>query len=147
MILPRGSIMTISNVPGGGSLTGTLTEHGRSTLDLSAERIGSTERMLNGTMRSAFVAKKYSISVSWSDLPSADTALADYSAGAKGGRWIKDFYDTDASQNEVLVTLQYDGYDLSLNMLITSFSYEVQKRTTNPGYYDLVAVSLSLEEI
>lgn len=147
MILPRGSIMTISNVPGGGSLTGTLTEHGRSTLDLTPERIGSKERMLNGSLRSSFVAKKYSLSVSWTDLPSADTALFDYSNGSKGGKWIKDFYDTDASHNEVLVTLSYDGTDLSLNMLITDFSYEVVKRTTNPGYHDLVNISLSLEEI
>ncbi len=147
MILPRGSIMTISNTPGGGSLTGTLTEHGRSTLDLSAERIGSTERMLNGSMRTAFIAKKYSISVSWDNVPSADTALFDYSNSAKGGKWIKDFYDTDASHKEVLITLSYDGTDLTLNMIITDFSYEVVKRTTNPGNYDLVNISLSLEEI
>jgi hypothetical protein len=135
---PRGSIMSITN----GTLTGTLTEHNRGELSITPERLGNRERMHNGDMRAAFVAIKNTLSVSWTDIPSNDTMTAD---GFKGGKWMKDFYDSTVGT--VTVTLSYDGTDTSVTGIITDFSYLVKRRTTGPLSYDLVDISMSIEEI
>lgn len=136
MILPRGSIIALNN----GTTSGSLSEHGRQPVNLSAERIGSKERMLDGTMRAGFVANKYTLTVSWSGLPSADSMVAD---NGKGAKWLKDFYE--ATTGTVTVTLQYDGTDTSFTALMTDFSYDIQKRSQ--GGFDLVDVNLTLEEV
>ena len=47
-----------------------LSDHNRSAIDITNERIEQRQRMANGTMRSFFIADKLSISTSWSMLPS-----------------------------------------------------------------------------
>jgi hypothetical protein len=136
MILPRGSIITLDN----GTTSGALSEHGREPISMSVERIGSKERMLNGTMRAGFVANKYTLDISWTMLPSVESMIADNGYGAK---WIKDFYEE--TTGTVAVDLLYDGTHVSFDALMTSFSYNIQKRSQ--GGFDLVDVSLTLEEV
>lgn len=136
MILPRGSILTLDN----GTTSGAVSEHGRDPISMSAERIGSQERTLNGTMRAGFVANKYTIDVNWNNLPSTDSMVADNGHGAK---WIKDFYEE--TTGTVNVSLLYDGTYLSFTGLMTSFSYNIEKRSQ--GGFDLVNVSLTIEEV
>lgn len=138
MILPRGSLIQITN----GTLTGYLTEHMRQPVTLTPERLGNRERMHNGDMRASFVANKYTLDVSWNDLPSQDAIAID---GYKSGKWIKDFYDS--TTGTVTVTLAYDGTDTSITGIITSFSYVVKRRTTSAGSHDLVDISMSIEEV
>jgi hypothetical protein len=47
-----------------------LSDHNRSNLDFSTERIENRKRMSNGRMRSYFIADKINISTSWTMLPS-----------------------------------------------------------------------------
>lgn len=47
-----------------------LSDHNRSGVDFSYERIEDRKRMINGTMRSYFIANKCTLSTSWSNLPS-----------------------------------------------------------------------------
>lgn len=47
-----------------------LSDHNRSALEMSTERIEQRQRMANGTMRSYHIADKLTISTSWSMLPS-----------------------------------------------------------------------------
>jgi hypothetical protein len=47
-----------------------LSDHNRSAVDISTERIEQRQRMANGTMRSYHIADKLSISTSWDMLPS-----------------------------------------------------------------------------
>lgn len=47
-----------------------LSDHNRSNLDFSTERIENRKRMSNGRMRSYFIADKINISTSWEMLPS-----------------------------------------------------------------------------
>jgi hypothetical protein len=47
-----------------------ISDHNRSAIDITNERIEQRQRMANGTMRSFFIADKLSISTSWSMLPS-----------------------------------------------------------------------------
>jgi hypothetical protein len=114
----------------------------RQPVTLTPERIGNRERMHNGDMRASYVANKYTLDVSWSDLPSLDTVAID---GYKAGKWIKDFYE--ATTGTVTVTLAYDGTDTSIIGIITSFSYTVKQRTTAVSQYDLVDISMSIEEV
>jgi hypothetical protein len=47
-----------------------LSDHNRSPISMTNERIEQRQRMANGTMRSFFIADKLSIDISWSMLPS-----------------------------------------------------------------------------
>jgi hypothetical protein len=47
-----------------------LSDHNRSQIGMTNERIEQRQRMANGTMRSFFIADKLSIDTSWSMLPS-----------------------------------------------------------------------------
>lgn len=62
-----------------------LTDHNRSEISISKQRIESRQRMINGTMRSYFNADKITISTSWQNLPSRSFqhTMAFNSAGTK----------------------------------------------------------------
>ena len=47
-----------------------ISDHNRSPIDISNQRIEQRQRMANGTMRSYFIADKLTVSASWSMLPS-----------------------------------------------------------------------------
>lgn len=47
-----------------------LSDHNRSSIDISYERIENRQRTVNGTMRSRYITDKIKISVSWDMLPS-----------------------------------------------------------------------------
>lgn len=47
-----------------------LSDHNRSEINISKQRIESRQRMINGTMRSYFNADKITVSTSWNRLPS-----------------------------------------------------------------------------
>jgi len=47
-----------------------LSDHNRSQINITNERIEQRQRMANGTMRSFFIADKLSVDTSWSMLPS-----------------------------------------------------------------------------
>ncbi len=47
-----------------------LSDHNRSPIDITPQRIEKRERMINGRMRSFHIADKISLSVSWQMLPS-----------------------------------------------------------------------------
>jgi len=47
-----------------------ISDHNRSPIDISNERIEQRQRMANGTMRSYHIADKLTISMAWSMLPS-----------------------------------------------------------------------------
>ena len=47
-----------------------LSDHNRSPLQFTSERIEQRQRMINGNMRSFHIADKNTLSVSWQNLPS-----------------------------------------------------------------------------
>ena len=53
----------------------TLSDHNRSDIDFSLERIENRKRMVNGRMRSYHIADKLSVSTSWNMLPSRSHKL------------------------------------------------------------------------
>jgi hypothetical protein len=150
-----------------------LSDHNRSSLEFSIDRIEQRERMINGRMRSYHIADKLQASLSWSMLPSrsfrdspsfSETGIANYSAddrytvdGGAGGVNLLSWYESHPGP--FWVYLAYDKfnkdgvedysklaeYNQVVEMYISDFSYSVVKRGT--GNHDFWDISVSLEEV
>lgn len=144
-----------------------LSDHNRSDISFSNERIQQRQRMINGTMRSYTIADKLNISTSWNMLPSKaysdnpsfdqETGLTEFNRtedeftvdGGAGGLEIVNWYDTH--QGPFWVYLAYDRYDLNtkynqiIKMYFKDFSYSVVKRGRTT--HDFWNISLTLEEV
>jgi hypothetical protein len=151
-----------------------ISDHNRSSLDFGVQRIENRQRMVNGRMRSYWVADKRTLSISWDSIPSrafgsdpnfnSSTGLPDSTGdqytidGGAGGAELLDWYETH--NGTFYVFLSYDKYtefgkdDAAyghlaeysevLEMYITDFTYSVQKR--GGTNHDLWNISISLEE-
>ena len=149
-----------------------LSDHNRSEIDISQQRLENRQRMINGRMRSFFIADKQTITVSWDMIPSrrfsadpefntttGQTQFANsqdqYTVdGGAGGADLVDWYENHTgpfwvylaydkpSENEYL---SLNEYLEPIEMYISDFSYNVIKR----GQYlhDLWNVSVTLEEV
>lgn len=141
-----------------------LTDHNRSTLMLTPEQISNERRTANGTMRKYVIAVKNSFQVSWNMLPSRTNMTVDGKTGAEA---IKDFYDL-YNGRPITLELRYHQYRgagssvvystddntttmtvQTLNVFISSFSYEVVKRLKDSSTtgFDYVNVSIGFTEI
>jgi hypothetical protein len=148
-----------------------LSDHNRSAISISPERIENRKRMINGRMRSHHIADKLTISVSWQMLPSraftsspefdlngqtiVETNTAD---GGAGGEEMLSWYENNTGS--FWVYLAYDKYrdfgtdsnayghlaqyNQVIEMYIADFNYSIEKRGgTN---FDFWNVSVKLEE-
>lgn len=103
-----------------------LSDHNRSDISISQQRIETRQRMINGTMRSYHIADKINISVSWDMLPSRSfsrnvnflsTGKSDMLAtdseytvdGGAGGVELLDWYENHSGP--FYVYLAYDKYN------------------------------------
>lgn len=148
-----------------------VSDHNRSPLSFSPERIEKRERMVNGRMRSYHVADKMKLSASWDELPSraypeagvinATTGISASEPftvdGGAGGNDLLKWYEDNVGP--FYVYLAYDKYtafgtddaayghmhqyNQIIEMYIADFSHEVLKRG---NLFDLWNVSISLEE-
>ena len=131
-----------------------LTEHNRAPLSLSTERIESSQRMANGTLRKYFIADKLNLSVSWEMIPSFRNETVD---GAWGAEDIKNFYESSAGRGPFRIKInptvfstslveQSDGAladDYTYTMAFTSCDFTVIKRGLQPFW----SVNISLEQV
>ena len=150
-----------------------LSDHNRSEIRFSCQRIENRKRMINGTMRSYHIADKLNISWSWDMLPSRSfnkdpmfdssgkvsaSATIDYTAdGGAGGREILSWYQNHPGAFYMLLSYDtYDGipntdqynqlskYNQIIPVYFSGFDYNVQKRGgTN---HDMWNISIQLEE-
>jgi hypothetical protein len=135
--LPKGSIMRWSDL-----LTPTEkfypTEHNRAALSVDTERIGDKQRMVNGTLRSWFIADKRTWSTSWSNVPHSSQFTVD---GKMGGNEIEEFYlDHPGAFN--LEVVNGDG---SVDAALVNFS-EFSKVINKRGRFDFLDINITLEE-
>ena len=107
-----------------------LSDHNRAPIDVSSQRIGQRQRMINGRMRAYHIADKKVFTVSWDMLPSRSYALdpefytsgeqigsspysgarEEYTAdGGAGGIELRAWYD--AHPDSFYVLLSYDNYN------------------------------------
>ena len=143
-----------------------ITDHNRSAIELSPQRIEARSRMINGTSRSYFTADKVKISTSWSMLPSRiatspvafDSVSGERIAGgeayvaddASSANDVKDWYDTHPGDFYVYLsydlgseTDSMDKYLIEKQMFFDSASFSIEKR----GIHDFWNVSVSLDEV
>lgn len=135
MILPRDTAMAWNGTR--------VTEHNRGPIEVTEQKIKKSSRMVNGDLRENVIAVKSSYSISWEMVPSTTAKTVD---GYLGGKGILDF----ARDNHLFtLTLRYDdegGAELTKTVVFSGDpSYEVVFRS--PGGFDLVNVSVELEEV
>lgn len=154
-----------------------LSDHNRSPINVSYERIENRQRTVNGVMRSRHVADKLKISLSWDMLPSRSfsgdpffdttTGKSILSGndrvftvdGGAGGNNLVDWYDSHTGP--FWVFLAYDKIDTAIpdtNKYNNFFEYNqvVQMYITGFNYsvekrsaslYDMWNISVDLEEV
>jgi hypothetical protein len=125
-----------------------LTEHNRSEIGVTPERIEQTQRMANGTLRKFFVADKKQFSVSWRMLPGTRGYTVD---GQWGALDLIEFYNSSEGQSTFDIRLNFaksgtsqesSGYE-QYTVSCTSFSATLVKRGLVP-FYD---ISMSMEQV
>jgi len=150
-----------------------LSDHNRSDISFSTNRLENRKRMVNGHMRSYHIADKMNVSFSYNLLPSrsfngnpefdangitTDPTLTEYTAdGGAGGAELLDWYSSnpgsfymflsyDKPQNfTVGIYENLDKYSDVMEVFVSDFSYNVIKRGgTN---HDLWDISIPLEEV
>jgi len=154
MFLPRGSILYIeakdllASTPGTTKTWNKVTEHNRSALELSTERIEKVVRTSNGTLRKNHIADKRKFQLSWDMLPSYRTLTVD---GGWGAEDLRSFYFGDEGKQSFNIRINLakagtdqssSGYE-SYTVIISSCNFTVVKRGLQPHWN----VSLSLDEV
>lgn len=122
-----------------------ITDHGRSALSVSVERIEKKNRMADGTLRRYVVAKKRTWSCSWENLPSKNGVSGSFSTadGGYAGEDIEAFHNANDAEFNMQLR-KGDGTIEVVTVMITDFSKEIVKR--GPGI-DLWSLSITLEEV
>lgn len=116
-----------------------ISEHNRAELSVDVERIETTTRTVNGSLRKWFVADKRTWSTSWDMLPHSATFTVD---NKWGGSEIENFYNTVPGDFYISIR-QPDGSGGIYHVVFKSFSKTVQKR----GRYEFWNIDVSLEEV
>lgn len=133
-----------------------ITDHNRQPLDISFERIGTQNRMVDGTLRRYSVAKKRTFQLSWTMIPAKRNATYGGKTGITtvDGGWagedIESFYNNNdgafkiklrkGSDEAKAIT---DGTIEVATVMISEFSKSVEKR----GVVDLWSLDITLEEV
>lgn len=123
-----------------GSITYKLTDHNRSEITVSLERIENRKRMADGTMRTFVVATKRNWKVTWNTVPVNDNQTVD---GFWGAGSIKAFYDTTLGSFQLILT---DGQNVTetVTVMFDNFGYKLNKRSK---YTDLYDIDMALVEV
>jgi hypothetical protein len=154
MILPRGSILSIeatdvlASPPGTTKTFNKVTEHNRSDLGISIERIEQVTRTSNGTLRKNYITDKRRFSASWTMLPSYRTLTVD---GAWGAEDLRSFYLSDEGKTSfrIRINLAKNGADQTSSgyeeytVVFGGCNFSVVKRGLQPHWN----VSIELEEV
>lgn len=118
-----------------------VTDHNRSELSVDVERIETSNRMADGTLRKYVIADKRTFSCSWDDLPKLTTQTVD---GGWGGAAIESFYNSTVG---AFTLTTYDNTNAlvgTYTVMFDSFSKTVKKRYKDT---ELWSVDVSLVEV
>jgi len=124
-----------------------ISDHGRSPLSISVERLENKQRMANGTLRRYVVAKKRTFSCSWDNLPNVQVPFL---ANGQPGDWMEDFHNrvNGAFYMRLRAGSDRDKVEIpetqEVMVMITDFSKEVTKRGPS---FDLLNIDITLEEV
>lgn len=121
-----------------------LTDHNRSQIEINPELIEKSSRMANGTMRKYVVAKKDTISASWSGIPSQSVKTVDYDAATHRGLssgWLEAFYTANAGIPIYVKVVSAIGVVPSINTIPTEAvsGTLTTSLTTSKTYYAFIS--------
>lgn len=116
-----------------------ITDHNRGDFSIDIDRIETSKRMANGTMRKYVIADKRTFSTGWKDLPHSQNFTVD---GFWGGQEMEDWYNNHVGAFVLTVTYG-DGTQDEFTVMMTDFSKDITKR----GKFDFWDVSVKLEEV
>lgn len=116
-----------------------LTDHNRSELEISVERIEKKQRMWDGTMRKFVIADKRTFSFSYNNLPKTKEWNVD---GKWSGLEIENFYNTVPGPFELGIN-HGDGSTQTFTVMFANFNKSIVKR----GKYDMWQISVELEQV
>ena len=125
-----------------------LSEHNRSEIGISIQRIEQSQRMANGSLRKFFVADKKQFSVSWNMLPGSRIYTVDNEWGALD---LIEFYNSSEGQSTFDIRLNFaktgtnqesSGYE-PYTVSCTSFNATLVRRGEIPFYN----ISMSMEQV
>jgi hypothetical protein len=125
-----------------------LSEHNRSEIGITQQRIEQSQRMANGSLRKFFVADKKEFSVSWTMLPGSKIYTVDNEWGALD---LIEFYNSSEGQSTFDIRLNFaktgtnqesSGYE-SYTVSCTSFNATLVRRGEIPFYN----ISMSMEQV
>lgn len=139
-----------------------ISDHGRSPISMSVEKIGTDKRMHDGTLRRHFIKNKRTWSCSWDNIPSRRSIPGGMTTadGGFSGTEMEDFYRTTQGKFRLVIrrgsainqtvpvpaesALPFEDNNFYItNVMFTEFSKEIKTR----GVVDLWSVSVSLEEV
>jgi hypothetical protein len=137
-MLPRPRVLPIG---AGLAINGNkLTDHNRTPISITPERIENRKRMANGTLRNFVVAQKVKIKTSWDNLPRQNTHSVD---GFWGAESMINFYNN--TFDEFTLTVTYgDNSTKDFLVMFADFSPVLRKRS---GYTDLYSIDVTFEEV
>lgn len=122
-----------------------VTDHNRTPISISVERIENKQRMANGTLRRYSVAKKHTFTTSWDMLPSKNGVSG--AMGTADGGWagmdIENFHNRTNGAFQMQLR-RGDGSIETFTVMITDFSKEIQKRGPGIDFWNL---DITLEEV
>lgn len=131
MHFPKGAIMEWNS--------NKITDHNRAEVSVSIERIESSKRMANGTMRKYVIADKKTFSTSWNNLPDKAAWAVD---GFWAGREMEAFYNATPGSFQLRI-VSGDGSTNTYTVMLSKFSKVLGKR----GAYDFWNVDVEMVEV
>ena len=152
--MPRASILSIeakdllATPAGTTKIWNKVTEHNRSDLSVTIDRIEKTDRTSNGTLRKNYVTDKRRFSTSWSMVPSYRTLTVD---GGWGAEDLRTFYLGDEGKQsfKIRINMAKTGLDQSSSgyeeytVVFSSCNFNLVKRGMQPFWN----VTVELEEV
>lgn len=140
MILPIHCGITFARPIDSGYLTARATDHNRSPISITKDRIENKQRMVDGTLRKFTVTTKRLIKVSWTELPNKTSVTVDKFWGADA---LQDFYDSH--NGDFFITINYgDSTNDVIRVMFSDFDMKLSKRGLYTDFYD---ISLGMEEV
>lgn len=123
-----------------GSTVYKLSDHNRSELSITPERLENKKRMADGTLRTYVVATKRNFKTSWEWLPRDNNQTVD---GFLGGKEIVQWYFDKLGSFEIVLTNGKNETETVL-VMFDSFDWKITKRSKYTDFYD---IDMSLSEV
>jgi hypothetical protein len=117
-----------------------LSDHNRSPIAVTMDRIENRKRMADATMRTFVVATKRMWKTSWEDLPREDNQTAD---GFWGSESLIQFYQSTLGSFELVITNGNNETETT-TVMFDNFDFKLTKRSRYTDFYD---IDLSIVEV